>query len=55
MNFPTHGIPKSLDLSGSPNAEMGFAEDLDDKRSLQKETVMTQQEVVYLSEVYNMN
>jgi hypothetical protein len=32
-----------------------FAEDLDDKRSLRKETVMTQQVVVYLPEVYNMN
>jgi hypothetical protein len=34
---------------------MGFAEDLDDKRSLRKETVMMQQAVVYLPEVYNMN
>ena len=32
---------------------MRFAED--DKRSLRKETVMMQQAVVYLPEVYNMN
>jgi hypothetical protein len=49
------GRLESLGTQEFAYVEQGFAEDLDDKRSLRKETVMMQQVVVYLPEVYNMN